>query len=135
MIGGSVGCKGPTTKSQKSKLALKHKAWIKSGGMCYLCDLPMSYSGGWNIDHIIPKSLGGANTPSNMIAAHSHCNANKGNQLPPPGPVGSLALAYFHGKHGYYPVPMPPMSPQHAAAKGMPWPYPSDNKPSLPNHG
>lgn len=35
------------------------------------------------LDHIIPRSLGGSNHPSNLQMAHGTCNWNKGNKLMP----------------------------------------------------
>lgn len=35
------------------------------------------------VDHIIPKSLGGSNHPSNLQMAHGPCNWSKGNKLMP----------------------------------------------------
>lgn len=37
---------------------------------------------GLTLDHIIPKSRGGTNHPSNLVAACSKCNAWKGSKLP-----------------------------------------------------
>ncbi len=61
--------------------------------LCYLCNRTMlkgshasitsqknsAYS--WDIDHIIPRSIGGNNKQNNKKAVHVECNRKKGNKL------------------------------------------------------
>lgn len=55
---------------------------------CHLCLLPIpqnivhqSHPLFATLDHIIPLSQGGKNTPGNRAPAHRHCNNSKGNKL------------------------------------------------------
>lgn len=50
------------------------------GGVCYLCQKPLELSE-MTIDHIIPRSKGGINHPSNYAPAHAFCNSVKGNLI------------------------------------------------------
>lgn len=52
----------------------------KSHGICEICSLPMTLSDS-NIDHIVPRSLGGLNHRSNYRAVHIECNTKRGNEL------------------------------------------------------
>ena len=64
--------------------SFKRRVYFKSHGFCGICneyiDLrlahpdPMSFS----IDHIIPRSLGGTHSFTNLQAAHLGCNAKRG---------------------------------------------------------
>lgn len=47
-------------------------------GFCALCFEPLTLEK-VNVDHIIPKSLGGTNTLDNLQAVHRKCNWWKGN--------------------------------------------------------
>lgn len=59
--------------------------------ICPLCGRIMLYQahesnadqsrgrGGWNIDHIIPKSKGGNDNENNLQASHIKCNQKKSN--------------------------------------------------------
>lgn len=65
--------------------AFRRRIYFQSEGKCGIChniiDLslkhpdPMSYS----IDHIVPRSRGGAHHAGNLQAAHLSCNMNKSN--------------------------------------------------------
>ncbi len=62
----------------------------ESVGICSLCGLRIpNYIASsqhplfGTVDHVIPLSRGGANTPANRKPAHSLCNQMKGNSNPP----------------------------------------------------
>lgn len=67
--------------------------WLSQSGLCALCGEPMlrnrfqaPHARVWamrraTIDHIIPKSKGGSDTPDNLQLAHARCNKIKGNRL------------------------------------------------------
>jgi 5-methylcytosine-specific restriction protein A len=57
--------------SPMRKLALFEKA----GGVCHLCGLKIS--GKWDVEHVIPLALGGADDEANMLPAHKSCHAEK----------------------------------------------------------
>ena len=67
--------------------------WESQSGLCALCGEPMlrnrfqaPHARIWakqraTIDHIVPKSKGGADTWDNLQLAHARCNKIKGNRL------------------------------------------------------
>ena len=44
---------------------------------CQYCDAPAE-----NLDHVVPRSLGGAHTWDNVVACCRRCNVRKGNRVP-----------------------------------------------------
>lgn len=56
----------------------------RQGYQCALCggtlDPEATGREGPTVDHIVPQSKGGSDDPSNLQAAHMHCNAGKGNR-------------------------------------------------------
>ena len=59
----------------------KSLLWEKlESKICVLCGLPMIYSQ-CNIDHIVPKILGGRNALFNLQLVHKRCNSEKGCDL------------------------------------------------------
>ncbi len=58
--------------------------FARDGWVCQLCHLPVSRSTSFpnresaSVDHIVPTSLGGDDTPMNVQLAHLGCNSAKG---------------------------------------------------------
>ena len=52
---------------------------IKQSGRCFYCGVPL-YT--FQVDHVVPVSRGGANSPDNLVLACEHCNKSKGARLP-----------------------------------------------------
>lgn len=48
-----------------------------------------------NVDHVIPKSLGGSDKPSNLVASCADCNAGKTSSLPDAMPVADVDQETF----------------------------------------
>lgn len=48
----------------------------RDGGLCHICGLLVP-SGQEHLDHVVPISRGGADTPSNVRVAHALCNLRK----------------------------------------------------------
>lgn len=53
------------------------------GTVCYYCSVHLTRSGtrkpsSWSRDHLIPKSRGGSNHPSNIVPCCLQCNNEKG---------------------------------------------------------
>lgn len=48
---------------------------------CYLCGQPITEKQRWNLDHVHPKSKGGATTPENLRPVHYYCNQAKADLL------------------------------------------------------
>ena len=51
-------------------------------GKCLICGGPLRFDArtgdGANIEHIVPRSLGGTNDPGNLGVIHLQCNSEKG---------------------------------------------------------
>lgn len=56
--------------------SLRRRIFDKSSGLCVYCERPAD-----TLDHVIPRSLGGLTTESNLVAACSDCNNRKGSKL------------------------------------------------------
>lgn len=59
----------------------------RAGGRCAYCKCKLSVKSKGHrkrltVDHVIPKSKGGTNSPDNLVAACKECNNAKGNKMP-----------------------------------------------------
>ena len=61
--------------NKKAKLHL-----LRQSNVCALCGKPFAKMDDATVDHIIPLSKGGRDTPDNMQLAHNWCNQTKGNK-------------------------------------------------------
>lgn len=63
---------------------IREEIFERDGWVCHLCDEVIDPGARWpdtksvSIDHIVPLSLGGGDTPDNVRAAHYGCNAGRG---------------------------------------------------------
>ncbi|EGH3761949.1 group II intron reverse transcriptase/maturase [Salmonella enterica] len=48
--------------------------WRKQGSYCPLCEQPITRKTGWNIHHILKKSLGGSDNLENLVLLHPNCH-------------------------------------------------------------
>jgi len=71
----------------------RQHAFARQGGKCYYCGLPMwlaEPSGPQRLrctaEHLKPRSEGGGNGPSNIVAACLHCNRTRHKRKHPPEP-------------------------------------------------
>jgi 5-methylcytosine-specific restriction endonuclease McrA len=55
----------------------RQMVFARAKGRCQICKRPIG-DGKWEIDHIIPLSKGGDDTPDNWQLAHPSCNRAKG---------------------------------------------------------
>lgn len=76
----------PELSARVSKLLKKQKA------KCNHCGLIFRDGDVWEVDHIIPRSLGGTNGDNNLQLLHRHCHDTK------TGLDGSLNLRCTHDK-------------------------------------
>ena len=49
-------------------------------GECFWCGIPISGTG--HVDHLIPLSRGGRNSPENLVLSCGRCNQSKGDRMP-----------------------------------------------------
>ncbi len=72
----------------ETKAYSRHQIFERDGWVCQLCDLAVDrgahYQNDWapSIDHVVPISLGGPDTPENVQCAHRLCNSRKSNIVP-----------------------------------------------------
>jgi len=68
------------------KVISVHELAARDGAHCHICqhkvNLNLSGMAKWGptIDHLLPVSLGGTNSPENLALAHRHCNIARGNR-------------------------------------------------------
>lgn len=55
--------------------------WARDGGICQYTGRKLSPGEG-NIDHVLPRSRGGATSWENCVLSHREVNGRKGNRLP-----------------------------------------------------
>jgi hypothetical protein len=67
----------PTRRSRHISTAVMQAVWVRDEGRCVLCG---SYEE-LQFDHIIPYSLGGANTEENIRLLCRTCNQQRGNRM------------------------------------------------------
>jgi len=66
--------------------SFKRRIFFASQGVCGICqtmiDLRLKHPNpkSFSLDHIVPRSLGGSHSASNLQAAHLDCNARRGNK-------------------------------------------------------
>jgi 5-methylcytosine-specific restriction endonuclease McrA len=63
------------------KHALRREALRDCGHRCAYCASPLRLDTA-TLDHVMPRSHGGANEPGNLVVACAPCNRLKGDQLP-----------------------------------------------------
>jgi hypothetical protein len=53
----------------------------RDGWRCSYCDVEITMTTG-HADHVVPRSRGGSDDPSNLVAACARCNLSKGARTP-----------------------------------------------------
>lgn len=70
----------PDKRSSGFSTGLRDLIITRDGYRCGLCGLAVPEDD-VHLDHILPRSLGGSDAPSNLQVAHSLCNMRKGNRV------------------------------------------------------
>jgi len=65
---------------------------------CYLCEKPITDQNDFSLEHVIPVSRNGLNTPGNWRPAHKACNNDKGALTYDEYRLYRQLLAKKHGK-------------------------------------
>lgn len=64
--------------SRKSLSPLQRlKVFEAASGRCHICGARIQLNQPWDVEHVIPLALMGADDPSNMSPAHKACHAAK----------------------------------------------------------
>jgi hypothetical protein len=83
-----------TNKKKKRGIAVsKRNIMLRDGFKCSYCYKEVTHTTG-NIDHIIPKSLGGATSFENCVCSCIDCNTRKGNLSPSEALVAGFRLQF-----------------------------------------
>lgn len=53
------------------------RVFDESGGICHLCKAKIHVGERWDVEHVKPLSMGGADDETNMAPAHVGCHAEK----------------------------------------------------------
>lgn len=64
---------------QRHMKFIRAQLMLKTGGICAICGKKIEKDEDATLDHIIPRSMGGATTMDNLQLAHKSCNLEKGN--------------------------------------------------------
>jgi len=68
------------SKTRVSSIARRAEIIARDGFKCYLCHKPITLEN-FELDHLIPVSKSGSNSPENLAAACSRCNKSRGNRI------------------------------------------------------
>lgn len=71
----------------------RRELYHRDGGLCLYCGLRLSYRE-MQIEHVMPRSRGGAHAWTNVVAACESCNRHKDNRTPEDAGLKLLALPY-----------------------------------------
>ena len=54
----------------------RRRIYARDEGVCHLCGYVISDER-WDVDHVVPRSLGGGHEDTNLALAHKVCNSSK----------------------------------------------------------
>lgn len=57
--------------------AKRLRVWEAHKGVCHICECKVWPGEDWEVEHVIPLALGGADDETNMRPAHVDCHAGK----------------------------------------------------------
>ena len=55
----------------------RRQIFEKSNGRCHYCSIALAIEGEWHVEHVVPRALGGGDSPLNLVAACAKCNLEK----------------------------------------------------------
>lgn len=65
---------------------------VRDGYVCQYCGAPLTPGVDAEVDHIVPRCLGGENEPTNLVAVCPACNAKKNSKMLPDDEIQRLRL-------------------------------------------
>lgn len=66
-----------TTARKSISRTVRARVFDKANGACHLCGGKITASDKWDVDHVLPLALGGADDESNFAPAHKRCHIDK----------------------------------------------------------
>ena len=77
--------------------SIRDAAVRRAGNRCEYCQLPAQLQiGGFQLDHIVPRSRGGQTDVANLAWACPHCNARKWAYIDAEDPLSERTVALFN---------------------------------------
>ena len=67
----------PPTKRRKMTRARRVSIFLAANGICHICGKQIRDGEKWDVSHVIPLNLGGADTDDNMRPAHKRCHVEQ----------------------------------------------------------
>ena len=55
----------------------RREVFARSLGRCHYCSAALTLDGRWQVEHMVPKALGGEDDASNLVASCAPCNLSK----------------------------------------------------------
>jgi hypothetical protein len=78
-------------------MAMRRRVSERDRGRCQYCHLAqVGQAAGFHIDHVKPKSQGGATEESNLVLQCPHCSLHKSDKLTAIDPVSDETVRLFH---------------------------------------
>jgi 5-methylcytosine-specific restriction endonuclease McrA len=65
-------------RNARRRYKRKVVVWQKTGGYCHYCSCALHFIHDFDIDHVVPKVLGGSDKIENLVPACARCNRRKG---------------------------------------------------------
>ena len=71
---------GIATADRRHLQYIRQRLIAEHGMVCALCGKPIESGDELTVDHIVPRTMGGATTYGNCQLAHESCNSRKGDK-------------------------------------------------------
>lgn len=80
---------GIATADRRHLQYIRQRLIAEHGMVCALCGKPIGSGNELTVDHIVPRTMGGATIYENCQLAHKSCNLRKGNKYIAPETAGN----------------------------------------------
>ena len=85
---------------KRPPLKIRHQVMQRARELCEYCYSQQRYCPSpFACDHIVPVSLGGATSLTNLALACNGCNGKKGNKVSAPDPLTAIVVPLYHPRH------------------------------------
>lgn len=100
---------------QRLTKAKRVRIFDRWSGCCHICGLRIQVGQAWDVEHIKPLWLGGADDETNMAPAHEHCHDDKTSAEATPRAKGTRIRANHLG------IKTKPKGRPFSCNKNSPW--------------